>query len=128
MGRAITKCPQCGANVSPFAAGCAICGADLERARARHAARRRLSVPSVGARVPSGIRAARPDIDWLHIAVAYVIAVFVPIVGVFLALYWANQRHRMGQTVMVLAMLGAAALSVIALLAPVWFWSHLLHL
>ena len=28
------SCPQCGATVSQFAAGCASCGADLERRRA----------------------------------------------------------------------------------------------
>jgi uncharacterized protein (DUF983 family) len=28
-----TRCPQCGERVMPFAAGCAICGADLDTAR-----------------------------------------------------------------------------------------------
>jgi hypothetical protein len=27
------KCPQCGERVSPFAAGCALCGADLDPKR-----------------------------------------------------------------------------------------------
>jgi hypothetical protein len=28
-----TRCPKCGERVMPFAAGCAICGADLDTAR-----------------------------------------------------------------------------------------------
>jgi hypothetical protein len=28
-----TRCPQCGERVMPLAAGCAICGADLDTAR-----------------------------------------------------------------------------------------------
>jgi len=28
-----SRCPQCGERVSPFAAGCAICGADLDPTR-----------------------------------------------------------------------------------------------
>jgi hypothetical protein len=30
------RCPECGEHVSPFAAGCAICGADLDPDRTRH--------------------------------------------------------------------------------------------
>jgi hypothetical protein len=28
-----SRCPQCGERVSPFAAGCAVCGADLDTRR-----------------------------------------------------------------------------------------------
>jgi len=28
-----SRCPRCGERVSPFAAGCAVCGADLDTAR-----------------------------------------------------------------------------------------------
>ena len=28
-----SRCPNCGERVSPFAAGCAVCGADLDQAR-----------------------------------------------------------------------------------------------
>jgi predicted amidophosphoribosyltransferase len=28
-----TKCPNCGERVSPYAAGCAVCGADLDPSR-----------------------------------------------------------------------------------------------
>jgi hypothetical protein len=30
------RCPQCGEHVSPYAAGCAICGADLDPDRTNH--------------------------------------------------------------------------------------------
>jgi predicted amidophosphoribosyltransferase len=31
-----TRCPQCREHVSPYAAGCALCGADLDPDRTRH--------------------------------------------------------------------------------------------
>jgi uncharacterized protein (DUF983 family) len=33
MSRDRSRCPKCGERVQPFAAGCAICGADLDVAR-----------------------------------------------------------------------------------------------
>jgi predicted amidophosphoribosyltransferase len=30
------RCPECGEHVSPYAAGCALCGADLDPDRTRH--------------------------------------------------------------------------------------------
>jgi uncharacterized protein (DUF983 family) len=33
MARDRTRCPSCGERVLPFAAGCAICGADLDTTR-----------------------------------------------------------------------------------------------
>ena len=33
MTRDRSRCPECGERVMPFAAGCAICGADLDTAR-----------------------------------------------------------------------------------------------
>ncbi len=33
MSRDRSRCPNCGERVMPFAAGCAICGADLDPAR-----------------------------------------------------------------------------------------------
>ena len=46
-------CPQCGERVTPFAAGCALCGADLDPKRWQRpaSARQRLSV-----RMPGGLR------------------------------------------------------------------------
>jgi len=46
MSRDRSKCPNCGVRVSPFAAGCAVCGADLDPSRWD-------TGPSVGNRIGS---------------------------------------------------------------------------
>jgi hypothetical protein len=66
-------------------------------------------------------------VDWLHVAVAVLAAVAIAPVGLLLALFWASRYNRDGNTVMVVAMLAVAALAAVAILAPVWFWSRLLH-
>lgn len=123
MPRAITHCPNCGQTVTPFAAGCAVCGTDLEAARAARSARRRVELRS--ARWYGSPSAG--SVDWVHLAIAVLAALAIAPVGLLLALYWANRYNRDGQTVMTVAMLVVAALAVAAILAPVWFWSHLLH-
>jgi hypothetical protein len=65
---------------------------------------------------------------WVHIALAVLTALAIAPVGLLLALYWASRYHREGNTVMTGAMLAVAVLAAAALFAPVWFWSHLLHL
>jgi hypothetical protein len=116
---AIRRCPQCGQTVTPYAAGCAVCGADLEAARAKRAARRGIEPP----RLP--FPDARATGDSTHIVIAFLLALFVSPLGLLLALFWAYQRHSSGDTVMTVVMLAAAALAVAALVAPVWFWSRL---
>lgn len=118
MARELTKCPQCGERVSPFAAGCALCGANLEAARraASMHPRRGFELP----RIPTGPSLLSGNrIDWTHVLIAVLIALAVAPVGFLLSLYWAWQRHRAGEPVMVALMLGAA---VIAATAPLWFW------
>lgn len=119
MPRAINRCPSCGSTVTPFAAGCAVCGEDLEAARAQLASRRQLVPPR-----PRWLQ-SRSDIDWLQISIAFVLALGVSPIGLLLALYWANQRYRSRDTVMMVAMLAAAALALAASVAPVWFWRHI---
>jgi hypothetical protein len=121
--RAITHCPNCGQTVTPFAAGCAVCGTDLEAARAKRSARPRIELPRArwyGAGTTGSI-------DWVHLAVAVLAALALAPVGLLLSLYWASRYQRDGVTTMAVAMLAVAALAAAALLAPVWFWSHLLH-
>ncbi len=118
MARGLNRCPNCGEPISPFAAGCAICGADLEAERTRRASRRRPALPAA----PS----VGGEVDWLEMGVSLVLALAFPPLGFVLSLYWAIQQHRSGHAVMVCAMLAGAALAVAAFLAPVWFWSHLL--
>jgi hypothetical protein len=40
MPRSISRCPKCREPVSQFAAGCAVCGTDIQAARAELAERR----------------------------------------------------------------------------------------
>jgi hypothetical protein len=120
----VSRCPNCREPVSPFAAGCAICGADLEAARAKRAASRRPTFQLPSVRLP-GPRAGS-NVDWVQVVIAYLLALFAGPIGLVLALYWAYQHSiRAGGRVMMWLMLGAVALSIAALLAPVWFWSHI---
>lgn len=110
--------------MTPFAAGCAVCGTDLEAARAARSARPRIALPR--ARVYGGLSTG--GVDWLHVAIAVLAALALAPVGLFLALFWASRYNRDGNRVMTMAMVAVAALAAAALFAPVWFWSHVLHL
>jgi len=128
MPRAVTHCPNCGQRVTPFAAGCAVCGADLDAARAARAARSaklRIELPRLS---PGGGSAGGHAIDWAHLAVAVLVALAIPPVGLLLALFWASRRHRDGDLPMTVAMLATAVLAAVAMFAPEWFFSHLFHL
>lgn len=119
MPRGVSKCPNCGQPVSAFAAGCAVCGADLEAERARRAAQRSFELP----RLP-GI-AGVGGIDWAHVVIALLLAVALSPIGLLLALYWAFRANRYGETAMVIVMVVVAAVAVAAILDPLWFGSHL---
>jgi predicted amidophosphoribosyltransferase len=54
-------CPNCGERVSPFAAGCALCGADLDPHRGQRP-------PGLGQRAASAWR-ARPRLPRLGVPV-----------------------------------------------------------
>jgi hypothetical protein len=123
MARAITHCPKCGQAVTPFAAGCAVCGTDLEAARARQSAKRHIELPR--ARWYGGASSGR--VDWVHLAIAVLAALAIAPVGFLLAIYWAQRYSREGNTIMTVAMIAVLALAAAAIFAPVWFWSHLLH-
>jgi len=66
--RAISRCPECRQPVSQFAAGCAVCGTDLQAARAERAKRPHLpgSLPPLGD-------------DALRIGVTVLAALFSPL-------------------------------------------------
>jgi hypothetical protein len=76
MGGDRSRCRNCGERVSPFAAGCAVCGADLDTGRWD-------SGPSLGNRVGSWLNALSfgqmsTPVKWLLAAsaVMLVLAVF----------------------------------------------------
>ena len=87
MPRAISKCPKCGESVSPFAAGCAICGTDLEAARAQlaHKRARRPQVPGI-----------RLSDDGIRIGVGVLATVFAPVMGALLTGYFAYDADKNG--------------------------------
>jgi uncharacterized OB-fold protein len=109
MGRAITRCPRCGATVSPFAAGCAICGTDLEAARAR---RRR--VPTIS--LPALSHDARSTA--FLVAIVVVLVVFAAPIGILLALYCAWDRNRNGDLRVRDLLLALALLGVVLIVMP----------
>jgi hypothetical protein len=107
--------------VTAFAAGCAVCGTDIEALRA---ARER--GPS---RLPSAVRSPRLprlDDDGLRIVIALLVSVAAPFIGVLLASWFAWQLNEEGKTTVRNVMLGIAAVAVVSLMAPFWFW-RLLH-
>ena len=75
------RCPQCGEPVSQFAAGCAVCGADLEAHREQ--ARVRPHVPTP--------RVSLPYDWWLYLGTALA-ALFFPLLGLILAFFAARDR------------------------------------
>ena len=103
MARAISKCPNCGEPVTPFAAGCAICGFDLETARAARA-RRSAPVDRIGRHV------TMPRLG------------DAPFFGVLLTGFFAWQLHQDGRPGMRNAMLAIVALGLLSLAEPFWFW------
>ena len=86
--RAISKCPNCREPVSPFAAGCAICGTNLEAARAELAAKR--------ARHPQ-VPGVRLSDDAVRIGVSVLAAVFSPVMGALLTAYFAYDAEQNGR-------------------------------
>jgi len=119
MPRGISKCPNCGEPVSPFAAGCAICGADLEAARARQAQKRQLELPGLPSFGGAG------GVDWAQLLIALILAVALSPLGLLLSAYWAFRHFRYGETTMVVLMCATGAMAVAAILDPFWFGSHL---
>jgi hypothetical protein len=113
MARAISKCPNCGEPVSPFAAGCAICGTNLEAARAELASKR--------ARRPQ-LPDLRPSDDAIRIGVGVLAAVFSPVMGALLTGYFAYDADRNGRTGLrnvMIALLGFSLVGVF-LYAQLW--------
>jgi hypothetical protein len=117
VARAITRCPKCGEPVSPFAAGCAICGTNLEVARAELAARRAW-LP----RVPSGLSLSD---DALRIGVGVLAAVFAPLMGALLTAYFAYDADKNGRTGTRNVMIVLLGLSVVGVFAYAQLWGGL---
>src|SRR4051812_9148912 len=88
MPRAITSCPNCGASVTNYALGCAVCGADIDAARRTVASRR--GVPS--APLPTF------DDDAFRFLVALLLALAAPLFGLAICMWFGYEAHRDGRT------------------------------
>ncbi len=89
-----TKCPGCGEPVSVFAAGCAICGTDLEQHR-RQLDERRIDLPHVprpARRLPLGL-----DAHFALVALVLLATLLSPFLALIMAAIGAQDRHRNGQ-------------------------------
>ncbi|MCW3010876.1 MAG: hypothetical protein JWO90_1280 [Solirubrobacterales bacterium] len=104
----MARCPCCKSPVSQFAAGCAVCGADLEAARREAAGRRRLRLPGLP-RVPQ---------DAVVALVVAVLALTVPLVGLLLAVLVARRERASDQRGLRAAMWVLGAVAVVLLVLP----------
>jgi len=116
--RAISKCPNCREPVSPFAAGCAICGTNLEAARAELAAKR--------ARRPSLPGPMRLGDDAVRIGVGMIAAVFSPLMGALLTGYFAYDADRNGRIATRNLMIALLGFSLVGAFAYAQLWGGLI--
>jgi hypothetical protein len=116
--RAISKCPNCREPVSPFAAGCAICGTNLEAARAELAAKR--------ARRPNLPAPVRLGDDAVRIGVGVIAAVFAPVMGALLTGYFAYDADRNGRTATRNLMIALLGFSLVGMFAYAQLWGGLI--
>ena len=112
------RCPECGEPVSAFAAGCAICGADLERHRREQAERaaRRPSLPARSPRLPA------LDDDLVMVALTALLVGLAPLLGLLLAALGARdpRRANVRTWLVVLGAIAVAMLVVPALRFGLW--------
>ena len=121
MPKAISKCPGCGEPVSPFAAGCAICGENLMAAREALAQRRqRIPRPARNFSLP------RIGDDGLVFVIGLVLAVASPITGVIFGGLLAWHADSQGQVRRRNLMFVVIAVGVLPLVLGYWYLSPLL--
>jgi hypothetical protein len=113
MARAANVCPRCGSPVTPYAAGCGVCGADLDRLRRR----RHAAVPAVSRGAFRGV-AGNLFQNALLVVLMLVVALFAPIFGLAVAALVAFDRNRRGERTMRNLAIAAGALAVLAFFFP----------
>lgn len=108
------RCPRCGTATTPFAAGCAVCGEDLEAARRP---RRTRSFPAIRAPALPGRQRELAE-DAVAMLLMLVVAVYSPLFGIGLALLIAWDSNRNGRRLRRNLALVALAVAVLAIFAP----------
>ena len=116
MSPRASVCPNCGQPVSTFAAGCALCGADLETHRAQLRARPPLT--RLAARRPRMPDLQLDATDLAMLAVTLLLALFAPLFGLLLAAFCAWAKHREGQLTLRNVLIGLGALALVGMLFP----------
>lgn len=118
MPRSISRCPKCREPVSQFAAGCAVCGTDLQAARVE-LAERRARRPHLPGGVP------RVGDDAIRIGVTVLAALFSPLMGALLAGWFAYDADRDGRVPTRNLMLLLLGFSLVGLVAYAQIWGGL---
>jgi hypothetical protein len=124
VGRSFSRCPNCGEPVSQFAAGCAICGADLEAYRTT-LAQRRASGPRLPgwARLPTG----SGDVHVTRLLFAIAATLFAPFVGLLLGAWFAYHADEDGRDGIRNALIAVCVFAIAMLyFAPLSIWGLLL--
>jgi hypothetical protein len=116
MPRAINKCPECGQSVTPFAAGCAVCGADIAAARR---AREQRATP-----LPEWLGLPRLDDDTLRIGIALIVALVAPLIGLLLACWFAYDVDSEGRTRTRNILIAVAVVAAIPLFTGYSLWGR----
>jgi small-conductance mechanosensitive channel len=96
--------------VTAYAAGCAVCGEDIEAARRRREERWANRLPA-STRVPQ----FRLGDDGLRLAIAVLLVIAAPLFGLLLSCWFAWEAHNAGRTTLRNVMLGLAALAAVPL-------------
>jgi hypothetical protein len=116
MPRAIIRCPRCGAAVTNYAIGCAVCGTNIESVRRAQARRRALPAATM----------PRLDDDGLRFLIALLLALAAPLFGLALSLYFAWEAHTEGRSTVRNVMLVLVLLAAVPLVAGYSLWGGLL--
>ncbi len=104
----MARCPSCKEPVSQFAAGCAVCGADLEAARRTQAARRQLPRPRLPG-VPQ---------DLLVLLVLSLTTLALPILGILLGVLVIRRERATDQRPLRAALWVVVAVGIVLLGNP----------
>jgi hypothetical protein len=107
--------------VTPYAAGCAVCGTDI--AAARKAAERR---STRNARVVGGLHLPRFELgeDGLRLIIALLAALAAPLIGLLLASFFAWHAHGEGRPGVRNLMLAVAVLAALPMVTGVYVWGR----
>ncbi len=115
MKRGANVCPRCGASVTPYAAGCGVCGADLDRLRRPRSTR----LPGTPSRHSLPYRTGDLLEGTLLTVLMVTVALFAPLYGMALAAAVGIDRRRRGRRTMRNMAIVSFALALLAFFVPV---------